>query len=109
MQENVPNSGADHFLDTSEPLVIAFNTFCDQDGERGWEDYVKAGRRGELLTIAPQTLTPVSLPSVCILAAGLLGEYESESGSITHGGVIYIAMVISNRIDLHCHGDKQQN
>ena len=63
------------------------------------EDYVKAGNRGQLLTTAPQTLAPVSLPSVCILAAGLLGGHESESGSITPGGEIYIAMVISNRID----------
>ena len=63
------------------------------------EDYVKAGNRGQLLTTAPQTLTPVSLPSVCILAAGLLGGHESDSGSITPGGEIYIAMVISNRID----------
>ena len=102
MQENVPNSGADHFLDTSEPLVIAFNTFCDQDGEGRGEDYVKAGRRGQLLTTAPQTLTPVSLPSVCILAAGPLEGHESESGSITHGGEIYIATVISNRIDQQC-------
>ena len=63
------------------------------------EDYVKAGNRGQLLTIAPQTLAPASLPSVCTLAAGLLGGHESDSGSITHGGEIYIAMVISNRID----------
>ena len=54
---------------------------------------MKTKRRGQLLTIAPQTLTPVSLPSVCILAAGLLGGRENDSGSITPWGEIYIAMV----------------